>query len=216
MAADGRVVWLRDLVHLVRKGKGLVRQLRGVMVDITRQKLKELELTTRAAQESAVAGLGQRALSGVELSAFMGEAATLVTRTLGVEFCEINELLHDGTDLLLRAGEGWEPGLVGHATVSAGGNSHAWFTLLSMEPVVIEDVATETRFNLPEQHRAHGIVCGVTVAIGRRDRPYGVLGAFSSQPRVFTRNDITFLQAVSNLVAISVERRGTEQPPSHP
>ena len=41
LAADGRVVWLRDLVRVVKDKAGRVRQLRGVMVDITARKRTE-------------------------------------------------------------------------------------------------------------------------------------------------------------------------------
>jgi PAS domain S-box-containing protein len=42
LAADGRVVWLQDIVRLVRDSSGRVCQLRGVMVDITaRRQLEE-------------------------------------------------------------------------------------------------------------------------------------------------------------------------------
>ena len=61
VAADGRVVWLRDIVHLVRDAKGQVRQLRGVMVDITKQKQAEEQLV-RNAFSDALTRLANRAL----------------------------------------------------------------------------------------------------------------------------------------------------------
>ena len=36
-AADGRIVWLRDIVRVVRGDKGMPVRLRGVMVDITHE-----------------------------------------------------------------------------------------------------------------------------------------------------------------------------------
>ncbi len=44
VAADGRVVWIRNLVRVVRDADGRVRQLHGVMVDITQLKEAEEEL----------------------------------------------------------------------------------------------------------------------------------------------------------------------------
>ncbi len=38
VAADGRVVWLRNMVHVVKDAEGCVRHLRGVMIDISAQK----------------------------------------------------------------------------------------------------------------------------------------------------------------------------------
>ena len=47
IAADGRVVWLRDLVTVVVEG-GRATQLRGVMVDITDRKHAETALREQA------------------------------------------------------------------------------------------------------------------------------------------------------------------------
>ncbi len=44
ITADGRVKWLRDIIHLVRDSDGKVTQLRGLMVGITERKLLEEQL----------------------------------------------------------------------------------------------------------------------------------------------------------------------------
>ena len=44
VAADGRVVWLRDIVHVVRDSQGRPRQLRGLTVDLTERKRAEAAL----------------------------------------------------------------------------------------------------------------------------------------------------------------------------
>lgn len=41
VAADGRVVWLHDIVRVVRDERGRLRQLRGITVDITERKRAE-------------------------------------------------------------------------------------------------------------------------------------------------------------------------------
>ncbi len=47
IAADGRLVWLRDSVRLVSKGPGRSGHLRGVMIDITERKQAEEKLQER-------------------------------------------------------------------------------------------------------------------------------------------------------------------------
>ena len=159
----------------------------------------------RVRQQAAVAQLGERALRGVELFTLMDEVTVIVTQTLGVEFCKILELLPDGKALLLRAGVGWKEGLVGQATVGAGTNSQAGYTLLSNEPVIIKDLRTEKRFSGPPLLREHGVVSGVSVIIGRRDRPFGVLGAHTAKRRTFTEDDVHFLEAVANMLSQAIE-----------
>src|SRR4029077_138880 len=42
-APDGRTIWIRDMVHVVRSAQG-PRQLRGLMIDITERKRAEQAL----------------------------------------------------------------------------------------------------------------------------------------------------------------------------
>jgi PAS domain S-box-containing protein len=54
LAANGKVLWLQDIVRLVRDASGAVRQLRGVMVDITER--KQLEEQFQQAQKMEAVG----------------------------------------------------------------------------------------------------------------------------------------------------------------
>jgi len=157
-------------------------------------------------QPEAVATLALRALKGADLPGLMDEAVVSVARALAAPNCEILELLPGGDAFLLRAGVGWQEGQVGRATVGAKTESHAGYTLLSAEPVIVEDLVTETRFSGPELLREHGIVSGMSVSIPGRERPYGVLGVHTKQRRTFSRDDIHFAQSVANVLAMAVER----------
>jgi two-component system, cell cycle sensor histidine kinase and response regulator CckA len=164
------------------------------------------ELAGRLRQQAAVAQLGQRALADADLAALMADAVALVASTLGVEYVKILERLPGGEVLLLRAGVGWKPGYVGQATVFAGLGSQAGFTLLSHEPVIVEDLRTERRFSGPPLLVEHGVVSGLSVTIPGRDAPFGVLGAHTVSQRTFTGDDINFLQSVANVVALAIDR----------
>ncbi|HEY9811691.1 MAG TPA: ATP-binding protein [Halomicronema sp.] len=48
IAADGRVVWLRNKAYIVRDEEGHLEKVRGLMIDITEQKQAEEELKSRA------------------------------------------------------------------------------------------------------------------------------------------------------------------------
>ena len=64
--------------------------------------------------------IGQRALAGLPLPQLMDEVVQTVSRTLGVEYTKLLKLLPSGQRLLLAAGVGWQPGLVGSAIIGAG------------------------------------------------------------------------------------------------
>jgi PAS domain S-box-containing protein len=170
----------------------------------------EDELAVRARQQAAVAELGQRALEGADLQSLMDEAVHLVAQTLGVEFCKILELLPDEGTLLLRAGIGWQPGLVGEATIGAGLDSQAGYTLFTRQPVIVEDLRQELRFEGPPLLHNHGVVSGLSVIIQGPRRPFGVLGAHTRLQRTFTTDDVYFLKSIANILAAAIQRKGTE------
>lgn len=169
------------------------------------------EIKTRARQQAVVAELGQRALAATNLPTLMNEAVAFVAQTLGVEYCEVLELLPDGDVFRLEAGVGWMEGCVGHATVNAGANSHAGYTLFSNEPVIVDDLRTEGRFSGSPLLHDHGVVSGMSVAIHVPGRPFGVVGVHSARRRTFTQDDMHFLQAVANVLATAIERKRAEQ-----
>ena len=128
-----------------------------------------------------------------------------MAQNLNVEYCQLLELLPDGETLLLRSGVGWQPGLVGNATLGTSTDFQAGYTLLSHQPVIIEDMRTETRFQGSSLLLDHGVVSGLSVAIESKGYPFGVLAAHTSKQRTFTQEDINFLQAVANVLTMAIE-----------
>jgi signal transduction histidine kinase len=168
-------------------------------------------LEIRARQQNAIAQLSQQALEGCDLAALLGDAVELILQVLEVEYCGVIELLSDGNGLFLRAGAGWKEGYVGHAKFIAGRESPAGFALYSNSPVIIEDLATETRFGKPPFLLDHGVVSAATVIIHGRPKPYGVLGAYTIKRRKFINDDIHFIQSVANVLAAVIDRRQLEE-----
>jgi diguanylate cyclase (GGDEF)-like protein/PAS domain S-box-containing protein len=183
--------------------------------DITLRKRTEAEAAQRTAQQAAVASLGVAALEGTEVSSLMDEAAALVAATLGVDFCELLELTEDREAMLLSAGTGWQAGLVRTALMPLGSEFHAGFTWGSRGRVVIEDFATETRFRPTTLLRKHGVVSGVSVTLGGKRTPLGVLGAHSSHKRSFRPDEVDFLQAIANVLAEAIVRQSAESKVRH-
>ena len=105
--------------------------------------------------------------------------------------------------------------MVGCCKVGSGTDSQAGFTLLSSEPVVVDDLRTETRFSGPSLLRDHGVVSGVSVILHGPTRPFGVLGIHTRKRRSFSSDDVNFLQAVANVLAESVRRELAEQERAH-
>ncbi|MGF1933697.1 MAG: PAS domain-containing protein [Nostoc sp. ChiQUE02] len=207
---DGRIRFLANKGVVFQDESGIAVQMSGVCMDITKRKQAEEALEVHANQQAMVAELSQMALASTDLTTLMNSCVTIVAQCLKVQSCKILELLPDDHRLLLRAGVGWQPGLVGKATVSAGINSQAGYTLLSKEPVIVDDLRAETRFNGPPLLHEHQVVSGISVVIHGKERPFGVFGAHTTKHHTFTKDDISFLQAVANVLATAIERQRVE------
>ena len=189
--------------RIVPLGVGKVAVL--VVTVTERFEAREL-IAAKLRHQSAVANLGQMAIRSDDLQELLETAVHAVADTLGVEFSKVLESEGDGQSLLLRAGHGWRPGLVGEARVSAGQDSQAGHTLCSDDAVVVLDLRSEERFQGPPLLRDHGVVSGISVVIRSRDGAYGVLGAHTTQERRFTEDETLLLQAVANILGQAVER----------
>lgn len=203
--------WVEAMASVVQHD-GVSVQMLGICRDITdRQKLLR-ELRIRAKQQEIVARLGERALTEVDLQKLFDEVVTTIADILGVEFVKILELVPGDAELLLRAGVGWQPGLIGVAHETTGRHSHGGYALASGGPIVVPDFKSETRFEIPALLRDHGINSGVSVPIAGRDgRAYGVIGAHSALRRKFDEYDVSFLTSIANMIAGAIQRRQADQ-----
>jgi PAS domain S-box-containing protein len=207
---DGTLLPVLLSATALRDRRGNYVMSRSTVYDITARRRAEDAVRRLAQLQTVVAGLGEYALRGATLDKVMDEAVGQVARALGTEFCKVLELLPGRDACLLRWGVGWKPGYVGSLTVSVGERSQAGYTLLSTEPVVVENIETEKRFSGPQLLVDHGVVSGVSVVIMAKEGPYGVLGAHTRTRRTFTRDEVSFLQAVSNILGSTVERYRAE------
>ncbi|MFC7070798.1 bacterio-opsin activator domain-containing protein [Halobaculum lipolyticum] len=204
-AVDGRTY--RFHFYPVRDDDGAVFEALGMSQEVTDRVEYERELEARIRQQEAVAALGQRALDVDDLDELFAEAARVVADVLDNDFCKVLDLDSDAEELLLRQGVGWDDGIVGSATVSAvEDGSQAAYTLRTEEPVVVEDLRTETRFDGPELLTVHGVRSGISTIIGSPGSPWGILGTHDTEPADLSDHDAAFVQSVANVLASSIER----------
>lgn len=170
----------------------------------------EGELRRHAMQQAAVAELGQRALSGTDLSALMNVAVSVLARRLCVESAVVWELRPDCGVLTVRASVGWMADSLRVAALDPGSDSTLSRALHSTEPIIIHSVADLWTVGRPRL-RSEASGC-VFAAIPGRGEPFGVLSVYTDEPRVFTDEDIHFVQSIANVLSSAVERaRGEEE-----
>jgi len=180
--------------------------------DITERKNVEKILKMRERQHAAVAKLGQQGLSGKDLDLLMKEAVKLVSRTLDVEYCRIMKQEKDG-DFVMLAGVGWEEERDEDISQeeSDNGQNILCYTLYNGETSIVDHSETKDKFSGYSLLRDHGQVSGMDVLIGSRERPFGTMNVHTARKRMFTEDDIHFVQSVANVLAESINRRENEQ-----
>src|ERR1051325_2787081 len=171
----------------------------------------QTELSERVHQQEIVARLGLDALAGMELQGLMDESCAFVRETLKANYCKVVEFLPDRNEFLMRAGTGWEEGIIGRTIIPGGLQSQSGYTLLRNEPVIVEDTRTEQRFRTAQLLVDHKVVSGVSVLIQKRKIPFGALGVHTTSKRLFTQHDVYFLQSVANLLGVAIERKASEE-----
>ena len=186
----------------------------GVILDITDRKLAEAELERRAAQQAAVARLGEHALERVPIADLMQEAVTTVLEVLAVDGALVAEVMPDGESFEFRAPrDGRARDRLG---VPADGRApRPAYTVMTGEPVFVLDWETEDRFGQSRILRPEGIRSSLTVVIEGRDARFGVLGVHSRTVREFSAGDVDFVQSLANVLADALERQSTEDAMQH-
>jgi signal transduction histidine kinase/CheY-like chemotaxis protein len=166
----------------------------------------EKTLLNRSFQQTVVSALGQFALVSNDFAALLNQAVMLAAQTLEVEYAYILELQPDGQNLVFKAGVGWKPEVMAKMRISTLTDPQMGYTLKAGEPVVVDELARETRFRASRWLLEQGITSGMTVAISGHGRAYGVLGVHTPHRRAFSEDEVHFLLAIGTVLAMGVER----------
>ncbi|WP_165162745.1 sensor domain-containing protein [Candidatus Protofrankia datiscae] len=140
-------------------------------------------------RQAAVARLGQRALVGTTVGSLRREAAEVVRDTLGVPYCEVLGPVAQHGSVIARV-------------------------LAADSPVVVDHGVTPLGVPLPgasEVYGGVGRVAGVAARVGAAGRGFGLLVAYTTQPREFAADEADFVQSVANVLAAAIERHNAEQ-----
>jgi PAS domain S-box-containing protein len=185
--------WLASY-YPVKSSEGTVRGVGVVVVDVT--------------DRAAIAQLGQLAVTDTDLTMLFDLALELVATTLNTEYVTVLELLPDGTNLFPRASFGWKTPLF---RVNAKRESQGGFTIQSGEPVIVEDVRSERRFDVPYFMLDEGIISCISVLIPCKKGPYGTLEAHTLKRREFPPDQVHFVQSIANILGAFIERKQLQE-----
>ena len=172
--------------------------------------LSRSELDYRLRQQSILSAFGVEALRAEDFGRLLQRATELCAEGMGAQFCKALEYKRDQDLLLVVAGVGWGPDVVGQAVVGADLASPAGFALKTGQPVISNHLENEQRFRTPQLMADHGVRRAVNVIIRNREGDFGVLEVDDTREGQFDPADIAFMQGFANLLGGAIERQRGE------
>jgi two-component system, sensor histidine kinase PdtaS len=167
------------------------------------------ELPYRLRQQSLLGEFGRIAMQTRDFRRILQRAAELCARGLAARFAKVLEYELDEKRLLVRAGVGWMPDIIG-ASLAADLGSPAGYAYQTGASVISNHLQAETRFRTPQILTDHGIRRAINVLIekgGEGKAFFGVLEVDSAEPGQFDQGDADFLAGFAGLLGIAIERQ---------
>lgn len=151
-----------------------------------------------------------------EKGELLGLAAVQAARGIGIRHAKVMRYRPDRGDLLLVAGVGWRPGVVGQAVLGADLASPPGLTLRTRQPLVVDDLREDPNLRLSELLRSHGIVSALNVPVLLDGDVWGVMEVDSHVPRHFGDDDAQFLLALAGTLGLGLGALGRAAPSGDP
>jgi two-component sensor histidine kinase len=167
-------------------------------------------LNQRIRQQELLSELGVMALQNPTFQELLDRTAALTAKGLQADYSKVMEYLPQEKRLLVRAGVGWPPGIVGKASVGADLASPAGFALRTGKPVISNHLENEERFRTPDLLLQHGVRRAMNVILQGDGVPFGVLEVDSRSEGEFIAHDLAFLQGAANILGMAIERQRHE------
>ena len=189
------------------------RFLLALVRDTTERKQAERLSQVRARQQREVAQMGVKALRGETVEALLDEAVTAIGDALGIEICRVLEHVKERREFVTRAGLNLPDQERGQQAATDSANFAAGHVVRTGHAVIIENVQSDERFEPTPWLKASGAVSGLHVSIGgdgSHSPQYGVLAAYTRERREFTEDDVSFVQAIANVLAAAITRQRSE------
>ena len=169
------------------------------------------ELDARDRQETAIAELGQAALTGVDPLILLGQACALVELTLQVSHCRALELTPGGR-MVVRAALGANETFLHCNRDARRGRVARHGHAARRRPVHVRSTSKRRRASRPRTSAtATASAAAPASSIRTQYGPFGVLLVYSNDERTFTDYELAFLRSTANIVGEAIARARTEQ-----
>ncbi|WP_338610957.1 histidine kinase dimerization/phosphoacceptor domain -containing protein (plasmid) [Pelagibacterium nitratireducens] len=158
-------------------------------------------------RQKALGDFGELALRSDHLLEVLSQACHLVGRALGTNLAKILEITPGGDQVLVKAGVGWEPGIVGSTRFPFGDKTAEGQAIEQRRPITTTNIATDTKYERPKFMRNAGVVATINVPILLPGAiVYGLLQVDSLEERDFSQEDIDFVRTYAMFLGPVIDR----------
>jgi GAF domain-containing protein len=133
-------------------------------------------------------------------------AVAQVARITHIKHVKILRYRADRGDLLMEAGVGWKPGIVGHVSFGADRFSAPGRSMQTGAPVAVEDIANDPEFRYADVLREHEIVSVLNVPIFVDGGHWGVLEVDTVEKTTFAEFEVHSLSIFANILGMSIAK----------
>ena len=203
LAADGQILWLRDVVSVVIEDNQPAR-LRGVTVDITRLKQAEQALEKRAARLALLSDIGHQIVAILSVEDVLQRAAKLAQELLGYKHVCIFTLDSEQNELVLQAQAGLFSQLFAQLPKVKRKQGMVGWVSEHGQSLIANDLSHEPRYHNPFPGQL-SIQAKLSVPIKLGDQILGVLDVQETYPNAFDDNDVSVMETLAGQIAIALE-----------
>ncbi len=200
LAADGRIVWLRDLVAVARDEAGKPARLRGMMVDITDRKRSEEWLKASLDELTVVQEISQIILEAADVKKSMAEVLKKATLSCGFEIGTILLSQAAGNSREVLAAYGYrDPANVAREPADRSERRARRLTGLSILRNIQESPGLRTL-------KKEGAVCGLIVPIRSSNQTLGMLQLASRREKEIDSREVSLAEHISRQIGIAIQK----------
>ncbi|SHJ98853.1 Two-component sensor histidine kinase, contains HisKA and HATPase domains [Roseomonas rosea] len=175
---------------------------------VSRDEPLEVQLARVRRYGEILNDFGRMAAEASEAERLVQLACVQAARGIGIRHTKALRHRPESGDLLIVAGVGWRPGVVGHVSLGTDLASLPGQALRTRQPNIIDDLPHDPEFRYSAVLREHGIVSALNVPVAVDGDVWGVLEVDSDVPRRFGPDDVQFLSAMANTLGLALARRG--------
>jgi two-component sensor histidine kinase/putative methionine-R-sulfoxide reductase with GAF domain len=142
----------------------------------------------------------------VSVTGLLQNATAQVARVTHIKHVKVLRYRPDRGDLLVEAGVGWKPGVVGHVSFGNDRFSAPGRSMQTGAPVAVEDIANDPEFRYADVLREHGIISVLNVPIFVDGRHWGVLEVDTIEKTTFAEFEVHSLSIFANILGVSLAK----------